>query len=468
MNRTLRERSSTLVFVLLCALVLIGPALYNGFPLVTSDSGAYINSGFHADVPDDRPVTYGLFIWASSLTFSLWFVILAQALVLAAVLLRCLRLLAPAGLPLGWQLLLTLLTLWATGAGWFCSQLMPDIFTAIGLLTLALLLLDGELRGFWRGAALLLLLASAMMHSSNLLIYTLVVAVLLVCVFSQHLVRRQLIRKAALVQVTSMVLLSWVALPSLHAALGGGFAVSRSSYMFVMGRLLESGVLDKFLTKNCTAESQYRLCQFRDKLPNDAITFLWDANSVPGQTGGWEANRAEYEEIIRNVLTHPRYYPALASEAVQATLRQLASNSHGDGLFAYRENSNPYWKVQEYFNYELREYLSSLQQTSRLTFTDLNERLNLTLLLTTAALLLLLGTPLRQHLSPTARLWLVICLTGVVANAGVTGGLANVLSRLQTRVVWVLPWSVLLIVASHAPALVAAQRRKFKLFQKTL
>ena len=444
-----------------CAvLILLSAALYNGFPLVTSDTGAYINSGFHWEVPTDRPITYGLFVRLSSLGFSLWLVVLAQCLLLAAVLLRCVRVLVPGVASPALRTGLVLLSAWATGLAWFSGQLMPDIFTALGLLTLLLLLFDTGLTGLGRGGALLLLLLCALMHSSNLLTYSLVVLAVLDVAALARLPQRGLLSRRALRQVAAVVFSSWLLLPALHWSFGGGFTISRSSYMFVMGRLLESGVLDAFLNDHCGTGTSYDLCQYRYQLPNDAITFLWDGQSVPNRTGGWEAHRAEYQQVIRAILTSPRYYPALASEAVQATLRQLVSVDHGDGLTAYRDNTNPFWKVQEYFPFELREYLSSYQNQSRLNFTDLSARNQFTLLLTLAGLLLLLGTPVREALAPRARLWLLVCIVGVVANAGVTGGLANVISRLQTRVVWVLPFSVLCLGVAGYPTIVSYFRAR--------
>jgi len=77
-----------LLWLLLGSLVLLYGGLYNGFPLVTYDTGTYLGSGMSGVVPDDRPITYGLFTRLAGLNFSLWFVIFFQCLVLAELLLR--------------------------------------------------------------------------------------------------------------------------------------------------------------------------------------------------------------------------------------------------------------------------------------------------------------------------------------------------------------------------------------------
>ena len=88
-------------FLFLLSLVaLLWPALYNGFPLVYPDTGAYISSGLRLSVHPDRPVGYGLFILFSSMGISLWFVVVAQALMLNWLIRRlCRKIPGPVGLP---------------------------------------------------------------------------------------------------------------------------------------------------------------------------------------------------------------------------------------------------------------------------------------------------------------------------------------------------------------------------------
>lgn len=441
--------------LLLATLLLLGAGLHNGFPLVTSDSGTYINSATHFDVPNDRPIVYGLFIRATGLKFSLWLVILVQALLLAALLLRCVAEFAPR-VPRRWgRLVLVGITLWATGASWYCSQLMPDIFTAIGLLALALLLLRPARSVAGQVGLLAVTALAAMVHSSNLLTFSLVVLGFGAVAGWQKLFVRQLANRRQWAAATATVLACWGLLPAIHAAFGGGFVVSRATPVFLLGRLVEAGIVDKYLDHNCDTAQPLKLCAFRDKLPNDAISFLWDEKSPYYQTGGLEANLDEYRAIVRQIVTTPRYYPYLAQEALRAMLRQLTHFGHGDGLTPFRENTNPYWKVQEFASYELKAYLSSLQNRGQLRFDDLNARFYGAVLLA----LLVAGTAMAaarrsavvatRH-APVLLLLLVVGL-GLVANAFVTGALANVLDRLQGRVAWLLPFAALLLLAELGP-----------------
>lgn len=470
----LSQRLAASLPLLLSALILISAGLYNGFPLVTSDSGTYINSALKYTVPDDRPIVYGLFIRATGLKFSLWFVILVQGLLLGWLLLRYVAVFAPRLRSAAARVVVVGITAWLTGVAWYCSQLMPDIFTAVGLLCLGLLLL-GKFRSRTEQMALLaLLLLATVVHNSNLLINSLVVLAFGAVAWGQRLFARGLVRRVHWLAATGLVLSSWLVLPAVHAGFGGGFTLSRASPAFLVARLCESGVLEKYLTRACESGADYRLCAFRDKLPNSAITFMWDAGSPYNQTGGLATNREEYQRIIRGIVSSPRYYPYLISESIQATLRQLTHVGHGDGLEPYRENTNPYWKVQNFSSYELKEYMSSLQNRNLLTFSDLNERMYAAQLLALLVVIALVAWQRRhpQLLTPTAPgvpdtptdlvLLLTIVGLGLLANAFATGALANVLDRLQGRVAWLLPFVAVLVVAEHGPAAVRWVRQLFK------
>ena len=452
-------RFRSLPWLLLGSLVLLYGGLYNGFPLVTYDTGTYLGSGLNLTVPDDRPITYGLFTRVASLHFSLWFVIFFQCLILAWLLLRYLEVYVPRARHPATRLALLLAFVWATGLSWTSCELMADVFTPIGLLALGLVLLGHARHGAERAGLLLLALGAAMMHSSNVLTFSLVVAGFGALAGARGWVRQGWVRAADWRQGLAAVLAVWLVLPGLHAALGGGFTISRAAPAFLMGRLAETGILEKYLSRNCDGPQASSLCAYRDSLPNTAAAFVWSDKSPLNKTGGWNPHLAEYRGIIGDVLTTPRYYPYLASEAVQATLRQLTHSLHGTGAPpACGIDTPPYAQVKAFKNgYELKEYMASMQNQSQLNFTALNERLPWVYLLALLGLLAGLAQPgIRRRVGPGGALLLVFVGLSLVANAFVTGNLANVLDRLQVRLAWLLPFAALLLAAQHGPAVLVA------------
>lgn len=81
--------------LLLGAFILSIFALYNNFPIVTGDTGSYINSGFSLKTPIDRPIFYGLFLRVTSLGASIWMAIFAQSFIVAYVIIAFVRKLIP-------------------------------------------------------------------------------------------------------------------------------------------------------------------------------------------------------------------------------------------------------------------------------------------------------------------------------------------------------------------------------------
>ena len=128
---------------MLSAAVLLWPALWNGYPLVFSDTGTYLSQAIEHYLGWDRPVFYSLFLFPLHMTVTTWPAIAAQALLVT----HTLHLVRRALLPevSAWWLLpgVGCLAI-ATALPWFASQLMPDVFTAILVLVLALLVLVPE------------------------------------------------------------------------------------------------------------------------------------------------------------------------------------------------------------------------------------------------------------------------------------------------------------------------------------
>jgi hypothetical protein len=326
-----------------------------------------------------------------------------------------------------------------TGISWFSSQLMPDIFSGLAILVLPILLLNTRISWLKHVFLSFILLFSLIVHVSNLL-SILLLYLLFSLIFigikkyrpTNFSIKRHLI--------TGMVVLSgWIILPAIHYTFGGKFQISNSSHVFLMARLVENGMADHYLKHY--GQWNTKLYQYKDQLPDNTITFIWDQNSPLYKTGGWEANREEYSQIIKATLTKPNYLAWHASEATQATLRQLTHSRVGDGLYPYLENTNPFWKVQEYFKYELKEYTSSLQNRNNLKFDEPNERYELFLLISLLVVLLYL-----KYGNRTSSLYIccLSCIIGIVCNAAVSASMGNVLDRLQGRVIWILPLVALL------------------------
>lgn len=157
------------IFILGSAYLLLWAPLYNGYPLIYSDSGTYIFSGARMFVPFDRPIGYGLFIRFVNPLPSLWGVVWLQALATSYLLFRIALLVLPAtrwraGIAFG---VITLTTL-TTTVSIFVGFISPDIFAA--WLVLASFLLIIAKHTFDRALALFLIFWALQVHTTHLVL----------------------------------------------------------------------------------------------------------------------------------------------------------------------------------------------------------------------------------------------------------------------------------------------------------
>jgi hypothetical protein len=121
----------------LMVVALLGPALWNGFPLIFADSGGYLGRPFEGTLELGRSSLYGAFL-AAAIRLEFWPNVLVQAAlavwIIALTLRTHTRRLRVAEIVLV-VIALTLLT----SLPWTAGQLMPDIFLPLAALALHLL-----------------------------------------------------------------------------------------------------------------------------------------------------------------------------------------------------------------------------------------------------------------------------------------------------------------------------------------
>ncbi|MDQ3191568.1 MAG: hypothetical protein M3Q58_08240 [Bacteroidota bacterium] len=453
------------IFIIIGAIILGVPALYNGYPLVYSDTGTYIGSGFDSYVPPDRPIIYGLFVRHSSLAASLWLVILSQSLLVSYILYQVFKNFTQNIDPLKAFIITTTFLSFFTGISWYTSQVMPDILTSLSILSFALLLFSNKLSILNKTIISIIFVFTSITHNSNLLIITIIFLIFTLgfkWVIKQYN-QVNTIQIKNLWLCLSLLLFSWLLLPTVHLMYGGGFSLSKSSHVFLMGRMVENGILSAFLNENCN-DNKYKLCEYKDALPNSAMNFIWGYPDSPlYKTDGWENNKAEYQDILNKIYTTPKYLSWFISESIEATLKQLVQHEAGSGLVAYREGSTPLTRINMHFKDEVKEYLESLQNQSRLDFDNLNEQQKVLIAFSLLIILIFLITPkIISQTSPITISLIFFILTAIVANAAVTGSLANVYNRLQSRVIWLLPLLAIILLLNNYKFIINHIRLKIK------
>ena len=444
--------SSTVLWELLAATcILLAAAFHNGYPMVFSDSGTYISSGFEGKVPMDRPIVYGLFIRHASLAVTLWGPVLVQSFLLAWVL----RLLLLPYFPerfTGKYLLLLAGCCMLTALPWYAGQLMPDIFTAIQIVVLAIVLTRKQLP--WRLSALLgaLFVLCCLVHFSNLFIGVFTVLGVLAALAIWRVLRPQFPfwqRRSLL--VGAWCLSAFILLPAINWVFERQFTLGKGGYTFIIGRMVDNGLLKMYLDDQCAAKN-YRLCLYKDSLPENSRKFHWDSSSPLYREGGWGAPEAEYRAIVWGTLTSPKYLGLHLWKSVLGVPTQLMQNAIGSGMDYgwYRSpESPPYQAIQRFFPHEFNEYRAS-RQCGNLWGQELDlkffNNLNYWVLCATVlALIWFLFFDQSGTIAPFLPL-LAVFGAGVLANAFITSSLGVIADRFSPRVIWLLTLWVLVVL----------------------
>ena len=418
--------------IALAMAALVWPALYNGFPLVFFDTGAYIGRGFELTLEPGRSLFYGLFLRIASIGWSSgWTAILVQAgltVWLLHLVVRCE--LGDRG-PLVLALLAIGLSL-PTALPWYAAQWMPDALVAPAILGCWLLGFRWpRLRAAERAGIVATVALAVWSHMA-----TLALAVgLAVAVSLAWLLRRRLPGAPGAVPVAATVLGAVLLMPTLTVPLAGSFSFKPGGPVFIFGRLVQDGIVGRFLDRHCP-DAEYRFCAYKEDLPKSADDFIWGSGSPFWALGGWNSPELDDEmrRIIRLSLVE---LPALqVKEAAISAFEQFTAVRTGDGLDEYQAGTQG--DVKRFLPHLDAAFQAARQQQGQIDrafFTALNLVHRPVALAGEALLVLLLAWALWRRQPDLA--WPAgFVLVALAGNAFICGVLSNPHDRYQSRIAW--------------------------------
>ncbi len=423
-------------------LLMLAPALWNGFPLLQYDTGGYLARWYEGHLEESRSTVYGLYLVLTARP-DFWPAVTMQALITVWVLWLALRAHALAT-PLA--LLVTTAALSAaTGLAFLASTLLTDIFAGLSVLALYLVTLRAETLARWERWALIVLIAfSAATHTATLaVLLALLAAGLLVA-----LIRRDIVPFAGLVRGGSAIVVSIALLFAANYAVAGRLAWTPGGSAIPFGRMLQAGIVARYLAEHCPDPRLPKLCAHRDKLPDNADFFFWGSDLFDA-LGRFEGLGEEMAIVVRESLS--RYPASQIKAAIAAAAEQLVRVATGYGV--HTDIWHTYWSLERFAPQALPAMKAARQHNGDLGFTAIN-RLHLPV--AWGSMLLLLGvialTARRRQYAGIADLAAVVALA-ILANAAVCGALSNPNDRYGARMVWLATLVLLLIpwMRRHAP-----------------
>jgi hypothetical protein len=419
-------------------LALMAPALWNGFPLIFSDTGGYLARPFEHTLSIGRSAFYGAFL-AAGLPFDFWPNVAIQAALCVWLIMLTLRVSG-----LGHRPLLTL----AVVAGlavlsslpWFASQLMPDILLPLAVLGLAVLAFHGDAlrRGERAGLAILVAAAIASHMAMLALALLLLLAFALWRLFAPRIAWPRPALPYPAASVAGGIALALVS----NLAITGELAFTPGGETFLFGRLIQDGIVGRYLAEHCPDASP-RLCPYRNELSPVADDWSWSNDSPLFKLGGWRAFAGEERRII--LATVGLYPGAHLRSAIAATFDQLRTTRTIIATSPF-DNEDAIRTIAKLAPKSVPAFLAARQQRRTLDLEWINIIHVPVLVLSAAGLVIVAGLWfLRKRQRDTAALALTVLLA-LVFNAAICGIFSNASDRYQARLIWLAPLCVAIAV----------------------
>ena len=420
--------------------LLLSVALWNRFPIIYYDTGAYVLQGIGGAFVEERSPVYSLFLRLAGGAWSLWFVAVVQAVMTAFVMAETARAIAPR-LALWGLLAIAAGLVVFTGLPWYVGQIEPDCLTALAAISLYLLAVHAAALGRVRCAVLIVVAGFCIAsHPSHLVLAG-------GLVLAAFLYKAVTMRNAGNWPRANPLAPLLGLLLGLSVVIAGNFIftreifISRAGPVFVFARLVQDGIVMRLLDDTCPG-SGYRLCAYKDDLPRTADQWLWDGYTPFKTLKGFAGTTDESERMIFDSL---RRYPLmhLRTASVDAA-RQFVLLRTGDQIEPQQ------WVLHSAFARfipsQIPAYLAARQQKGEIDFIPVNALHVPFAWLSLIVLAGALGFALTRNRRADA-LFLGFVLLTLLGNAIVCGALSNPHDRYQSRLIWMAPFAVALFLS---------------------
>lgn len=326
-----------------------------------------------------------------------------------------------------------------TGLGWFVSLVMPDIYGPVLYLSVYLLVFAPEtLTRAERAIVALMAWWSVAAHLTHLMLaFGLCIVLALFSLIGRGAARRRL---QAIGKVAIIVVLAAGAHIALHTYLYGQPSLSGKRAPFLLTRVIVDGPGRQFLRQDCE-HTKLVVCNYLNEIPDDANAFLWNLNGVWQTASPATKDQLRQEEtpvVWGTLRTYPR-------QELFISLAHFAAQLTTFGLWDYGPNA---WVLSEFAKVlpgDRSSYLRSRQARNALP-ADFSSSAQEWTVAASLLLVALFSVSLWRRRPNRLLGFSTVVVFVILANAFVTGVLANVEDRYQSRVIWLLPLMAVLFV----------------------
>ncbi|MDO9412261.1 MAG: hypothetical protein Q7T81_06770 [Pseudolabrys sp.] len=421
-------------------LMLLSPALWNGFPLIFPDTGGYLDRPVHGTLGMGRSALYGAFLYPG-VPFHFWPNIILQSAMMVWLIVLSLRthgLGGRPGLALGIVALLTV----ATSAPWFAAQLMPDILFAAAALALHLLVFRSDALQRWERWTLAAVIVFAM--PSHMALAGMCVGIVIALALLKLALKTWPalgLPQPRLTFAATAVAAGIAMCPVSNYAVTGQFALTPGGSSFLVGRLVEDGIVIRYLNDKCP-DPTIRLCAFTaSNFPTDADWWLWDGDSPFRKLQNFEGSAEEKALVTETMKLYPvaHFFAAVRASAEQMVkfATEISVKHNGPTIEMMRVHTPKLWP----------QLMQARQQVEKFDVGVLNPVHVPVAGFAMVCLVAALAFRQRLGLPPPLAAFAVSVMLALAANAVICGVFSHAVDRYQSRLVWLAPLAVAMIAA---------------------
>jgi hypothetical protein len=416
--------------------LLLAPAIWNGYPLLQYDTGGYLARWYEGHLEISRSNAYGIYLHLGQGSY-FWINLVCQALLTLWILhltLRVLNMAQPLRL-----LAIALILITATALPWLASMLLTDIFAGLAVLALYILVVhNGKLSIVEKISLFLFTSFAAASHTATF-------GVLLGLCCAGWIVKPLLgprLQITGLVQGSLTILAGAAMLLAANVFLTGRLAWTPGGASVSFGRMMQDGIVARYLNDHCD-KIKLKLCPYRNQLPATADDFLWGNDTIFDKLGRFEGMNGEMEFIATHALVA---YPLWQAEAAaEATAEQLVEVSTGEGNTGWIPHT--YGIIERYLPEQVKAMRAAQQQHWNIKFTAINW---IHVPVALASMLLLAAIALaalwRRRIDDVELLAATVCVA-LLGNAFICGVISGPHDRYGARMVWIATFVVLIAAA---------------------
>jgi len=420
-----RNHALWVVATLLSTLLLIAPALWNGFPLLEYDTGGYLARWYEGSLLINRPLIYG-FLLTANVPFAFWPVIVFQSLLTFWILAVVLRTHGYGGRPMLVFGFIAVLSVVST-LPWITAILLTDIYAGLAILAFYMLLTrSDQLTRFERWIFVVLIACACASHSATLAVMILLSAASIVLT----LFDRARLPRIRVAQGVFAIALGAVIVLGTNFMLVKRVTWTPGGSAMYFGRMLQAGIVAKYLDKYCP-DPALKLCAIKDRLPDNADDWFW-ANKDFDALGRFAGMTAEMQKVAFGAAAE---FPLdVLTSTIEATAAQLVAVRSGEGVVNWIWHT--YFIVKDWAPQLQPAMWAARQQKGEISFTTINAVHYPVALIAMAFLPVILIVGWTGRLPRAFGDLAFVCILALLANAFVCGGLANPHDRYGARVVW--------------------------------